>query len=601
MASRDYLKKYDVNTSYNLKFLWSNLKSYKFYLFILIFLIFLTELITFGENFFFKFLIDKAELFATGEVSAEQFIIFITSISLIYFVVVVLGGSFLRFLRPHFLNKLESSVMSNLEKSAFAHILKQSFSYHIGKKTGGMISQFTRGVNKTERLMDIFYFNVINTVFRILFSISVFLYFDLTSGIILFITLVLFVISGITITNAQKKAQNEANYKEDLLKQNISDVFTNFSTVKFFGKEDQTISYFSKLSHKLKDARVKMWNYFRVYSSVQTFIINTGFLAILYFSFMNYIKGDLSLGSVTLIYAALWKLNPAIFGLMHGYMNFVKANVDVSALYETFKSQSEVTDHPNAKKLKVTNGGIVYDNVCFGYGNKKKNESVLKNFNLHIKGNTKVALVGPSGSGKTTIINLLYRMFDLHSGNISIDGQDISEVTQKSLRNSMSIVPQEPILFDNTIYFNIAYANSNASSEDVWRAIKFAQLDKMIRKLPKGVKTIVGERGIKLSGGEKQRVSIARALLADKKILILDEATSALDSETEKEIQRDLARLMVDRTTIIIAHRLSTIMSADIIVVLDEGDIKEIGTHNQLKRKGGLYRRLWELQQSGRL
>jgi len=193
---------------------------------------------------------------------------------------------------------------------------------------------------------------------------------------------------------------------------------------------------------------------------------------------------------------------------------------------------------------------------------------------------------------------LLYRLFDLNKGKILIDGQDISLVDQESLRNSMSIVPQEPILFDNTIFFNVAYANPKASKEKVWEAIKFAQLDKLIEKLPKKEKTIVGERGIKLSGGEKQRVSIARAILADKKILVLDEATSALDSETEKEIQKDLEKLMVGRTTIMIAHRLSTIMKADVIVALREGKIVEVGSHQDLtKKKGGLYRRLWNLQQ----
>jgi len=220
---------------------------------------------------------------------------------------------------------------------------------------------------------------------------------------------------------------------------------------------------------------------------------------------------------------------------------------------------------------------------------------------LEIKKNTKVALVGPSGGGKSTVVRLLYRLFDLDSGYISIDGQDISAVTQKSLRSSMSVVPQEPILFDNSIYFNIAYANPQASKNEVWQAIRFAKLDKLINSLPKKEKTIVGERGVKLSGGEKQRVSIARAILANKKILVLDEATSALDSETEREIQGYLQKLMEGRTTIIIAHRLSTVMKADKIVVIDEGKIVEQGSHRELTRKrSGLYKKLWELQQGCR-
>ncbi|HIH11487.1 TPA: ATP-binding cassette domain-containing protein, partial [Candidatus Woesearchaeota archaeon] len=218
------------------------------------------------------------------------------------------------------------------------------------------------------------------------------------------------------------------------------------------------------------------------------------------------------------------------------------------------------------------------------------------------KKNMKVALVGPSGSGKSTIVKLLYRLFDLNEGEIRIDGQDISSVTQQSLRENMSIVPQEPILFDNTLFFNIAYGKPNASKAEVWRAIKFAHLDQFMERLPQKEKTFVGERGVKLSGGEKQRVSIARAILANKKILVLDEATSALDSGTEREIQKDLEKLMRGRTSIIIAHRLSTIMKADMIVVLSRGKVVEMGTHEELRdRQGGLYKKLWRLQQGGEL
>jgi len=236
---------------------------------------------------------------------------------------------------------------------------------------------------------------------------------------------------------------------------------------------------------------------------------------------------------------------------------------------------------------------------------EKQKQKKLKNEEKRsetAKKDQKVALVGPSGGGKTTVIKLLYRLFDIDEGKIIIDDQDISLVTQKSLRQSLSVVTQEPLLFDNTLYFNIAYANPTATKKQVWKAIRFAQLDKFIARLPYKENTVVGERGVKLSGGEKQRVSIARALLANKKILVLDEATSALDSETEKDIQKALVKLMNNRTSIIIAHRLSTIMKADIIVVMDKGKIVEVGSHKELANKrGGLYKRLWDLQQGGGL
>ncbi len=314
--------------------------------------------------------------------------------------------------------------------------------------------------------------------------------------------------------------------------------------------------------------------------------------------------GRLSIGSIILIYAAIWKLIPQLSTLIHGYRDFVKNNVDVAALFAYFKEKSEVINLPEAQKLIVKEGEIDFKKVYFSYTQKadKKERYALNNFNLKIEKNTKVALVGPSGGGKSTVIKLLYRLFDLDKGIITIDNQDISKVTQESLRGSLSIVPQEPILFDNTLWFNISYANPSASKEEIWKAIKFARLDKLIDRLPHKEKTIVGERGIKLSGGEKQRVSIARAILANKKILILDEATSALDSETEKEIQGYLEDLMKNRTTIVIAHRLSTIMKADIIVVIKEGKIIEIGNHQELTNKnGGLYKRLWELQRGKEL
>ena len=262
-------------------------------------------------------------------------------------------------------------------------------------------------------------------------------------------------------------------------------------------------------------------------------------------------------------------------------------------MYEKF--ENEIKDKPDAEDLKIEKGEIEFKDVTFGY--HKRN--VIDKVNLHINPGEKVALVGHSGSGKTTLVKLLYRFYDVNSGKISIDGKDIRDVNQESLRSELSIVPQEAILFDDTIYNNIAFSNLRAKRAEVLAAMKFAQLDKLIDNLPKKERTIVGERGVKLSGGEKQRVSIARAILADKKILVLDEATSALDSKTEYEIQKDLKKLMEGRTSIIIAHRLSTIMGADKIVVTDNGKIVQMGKHNDLIKKRGVYRELWDLQKGG--
>ena len=268
---------------------------------------------------------------------------------------------------------------------------------------------------------------------------------------------------------------------------------------------------------------------------------------------------------------------------------------DFDALFEYGKVEQDVKDKAGAKTAKITEGEIEFENVGFKYGKR----TIFKNLDLKIPKGKKIAFVGHSGCGKTTFIKLLYRLYDVNAGKITVDGKDIKDFKQESLREEMSIVPQEAILFDDTIYNNIAFSKSNATKEEVMAAIKFAQLDKIIKNFPQKEKTIVGERGVKLSGGEKQRVSIARAILSDKKILVLDEATSALDSETEHEIQKDLAKLMRNRTSIIIAHRLSTIMHADTIVVMKNGKIIQMGSHRDLITEGGEYQRLWDLQKGG--
>jgi ABC-type multidrug transport system fused ATPase/permease subunit len=269
--------------------------------------------------------------------------------------------------------------------------------------------------------------------------------------------------------------------------------------------------------------------------------------------------------------------------------------VDFDALFEYGKIEQEVKDKPNAKVANITEGNIKFKDVNFNYGKRK----IFKKLNIEIGKGKKIALVGHSGCGKSTLVKLLYRFYDVDGGSILVDDKDIRDFNQESLRGEMSIVPQEAILFDDTLYNNVAFSKPEASRREIMKAIKFAQLDKIIKEFPKKERTIVGERGVKLSGGEKQRVSIARAILSNKKILVLDEATSALDSETEAEIQKDLARLMQNRTSIIIAHRLSTIMHADVIVVMKKGKIIQMGDHRKLITEGGEYQRLWNLQKGG--
>jgi len=349
------------------------------------------------------------------------------------------------------------------------------------------------------------------------------------------------------------------------------------------------------VTYKTLTTRLKHWSYFRWLDAGQTLIFGLGTFFLIYFPAQQFLAGTLSLGTLVFIYSVYGGLGASLFGFVWGIRRFYEAMADFQALFQYAKMENEIKDKPSAKDISVSNGEIEFKDVNFSYHHKK----ILSDFNLKVGKNQKVAIVGTSGSGKSTIIKLLYRLYDIQGGQILIDGKDINDVKQESIRAELSIVPQECVLFNDTIYNNIAFSKPNASDAEILKAIKFAQLDKFIKGLPNREQTIVGERGVKLSGGEKQRVSIARAILANKKVLVLDEATSSLDSQTEHEIQKDLKGLLKGKTSLIIAHRLSTIMGADKIVVIDKGKVVQEGKHSKLIEQPGTYRKLWNLQKGG--
>jgi ATP-binding cassette subfamily B protein len=330
-------------------------------------------------------------------------------------------------------------------------------------------------------------------------------------------------------------------------------------------------------------------------SAGHSLIIGLGIFFLLFFSIQSVLSNNMTIGTVIFIYTSFGTMTANLFRFDHGLRGFYRSMADFESLFRYYRTKKTIVDKKDSKKLKILDGSIEFKDVYFKY----KHTFVLRGFTLKIPAKKRVAIVGPSGSGKTTLVKLLFRLYDLDKGFIKIDGQDISDVSQESLRSSLSIVPQEAVLFDDSLYNNILFSNMAAKKKDVVSAIKFAQLDKVIKNFPLKENTIVGERGIKLSGGEKQRVSIARAILANKKILVLDEATSALDSKTEHDIQKDLEKLMENRTSIVIAHRLSTILNSDLIVVMDKGKIVQLGTHDELINQKGLYQKLWGLQKGG--
>jgi ATP-binding cassette subfamily B protein len=381
----------------------------------------------------------------------------------------------------------------------------------------------------------------------------------------------------------------------DIEKGMISDVFTNIDSIKYFGKEKKISRNFSKTMKNTKLANLKFWKYYKWLSAGQIGILSIGTFFIIYLPLTQFLSKEITLGTLVFIYTIYGNIVGPVFNLAQGIRKFYRSIGDLHDLFGYGKIENEIKDKPNAEELKIKEGTVEFKNVDFKYGRRK----FFSNFNLKIKKNEKLALVGHSGCGKTTLVKLLNRFYDVDSGEILIDGKNITNFKQESLRRETGIVPQECILFDDTIYNNIRFANEKAPREEIMKAMKFAQLDRIIKNFPKKENTIVGERGVKLSGGEKQRVSIARAILANKKILVLDEATSSLDSETEHEIQKDLKKLLKGRTSIIIAHRLSTIMNADKIIVMKNGKILQQGKHEDLIKQRGEYNKLWSLQKGG--
>jgi ATP-binding cassette, subfamily B, heavy metal transporter len=513
----------------------------------------------------------------------------------VVFIFVILSRSIGNWFHFHLTNILETNLVLDLKKKYFNHILGLSYSFHTTHKTGSLISKLNRGRGAIESLTDTIIFNFTPLIFQLLVAGVSLIYLDYISTIVLGITIFAFIFFSLFMQKLQADANLKENQAEDFEKANISDIFTNVDSIKYFGKETTVKNKFAKIAEETKAASLKHWNYFRWLYSGQILILGIGTFFLIYFPIRSFIAGTLTLGSLVFIYTVYSALLGSLYSFVGGIRNFYRVMADVDALFLYGKIENEIKNKPNAKEIQIKNGEIVFKNISFSYGKRK----IFENFSLKIPKEKNIAIVGHSGSGKTSLVKLLYRFYDLNSGEILIDDQNIKEVKQESLRGEMSIVPQECVLFDDTIYNNILFSKPGSTKDEVWNAIRFAQLDKTIENFPKKEKTIVGERGVKLSGGEKQRVSIARALLADKKILVLDEATSSLDSQTEHEIQEDLRKLMKGRTSIIIAHRLSTIMNADTIVVMDKGKIVQMGTHSQLIRQEGEYKKLWNLQKGG--
>ncbi len=587
-------EKYKIDFKYNLNVFWSFLKRYNLIWITLLFLVLLIGGKQVLDKFLFKVIIDKGTEFAAGNLAREIFVNILIILGIVFLGLIILN-TIVKWFETNLLFKLESRLIRDLKYKFFNHIISLDQKFHVTHKTGSLISRLMKGSGAIERITDVFIYSFAPFILQTIIVIASIIYFNWVSALTIFVTAVLFILFSFFMQRVQENSKIDLNKTQDLEKGITADFFTNINSIKYFGKESSIKLKYKKLVNNTATKLVKNWNYFRWMSSIQRFIIGVGTFFVILFPLINFLDEKMTLGTLTFIYTIYVGLLGPMFSFVHGIRGYYSAMADFQELFEYGKVKKEILDKPNAKKLEIKEGEIEFRGVSFNYGKRK----IFENFNLKIPANKKIALVGHSGCGKTTLIRLLYRFYEVDDGQILIDKKNIKDVKQESLRGEMSMVPQECILFDDTIYNNIIFSNPKASREEVMKAIKFAQLGKIINNLPNKEKTIVGERGVKLSGGEKQRVSIARAILANKKILVLDEATSSLDSQTEYEIQKDLNELMKGRTSIIIAHRLSTIMHADKIVVLKKGKIVQMGTHRELINQQGEYKKLWNLQKGG--
>lgn len=578
----------------NLKKFFRVLAPYKVKFGILLVILLVIESTILLERYLFKIIVDNGTLFAAGTLARPAFV------EILLFIAILYPASFLvraagRWGSELLVQVMEVGMIADVKRKFFNHIVGLSLRFHTSHKTGSLISRLGRGTKAVESMMDTISFNFTSLIFQLLVATISLFYIDKLIAAVIFIVVILFVVYSIIIQQFQLDSRYVANEAEDIEKANIGDILTNIESVKYFAKEHVIGRKYHDLSERTKRAFLRNWSYYRALTFGQTIILATGTAAVIYIPIRSFLAGNITIGTLVFVYTVYVGFSSPLYSFVYGLRSFYQSVADFESLYQYEEIRNDIVDKPGAKELAIKKGSIAFRHVGFTYTNRK----ILDNFSLEIRPNEKVALVGPSGSGKSTVVKLLYHMYDIQEGEILVDGKNITDFTQDSLRSELSVVPQECVLFDDTIYNNILFSRPDATREEVLAAMHFAQLDKIITNFPQKEETIVGERGVKLSGGEKQRVSIARAILADKKVLVLDEATSSLDSETEHEIQQDLAKLMRGRTSIIIAHRLSTIMSADKIVVIENGKVTQLGTHKELIRQKGRYKKLWNLQKGG--
>jgi len=506
-------------------------------------------------------------------------------------------------LREALFARVTQNAVRKVALQVFEHLHSLALSFHLARQTGGVSRDIERGTRGIQSLISYSLYSILPTLIEFCLVLGYFAYsYDIWFAAITLVALVLYIIFTIVVTEWRTHYRRTMNDMDSKANQKAIDSLLNFETVKYFGNEAFEARRYDENLLRYQSAAVKSQKTLAFLNLGQQIIIAIGLMLILWRATLGVVNGTMTLGDLVLVNTLMIQLYIPLNFLGVIYREIKQSLTDMDRMFSLLNTDKEIADSPNAHPLHIENQGhgpdVRFEHVSFHYDVKRE---ILQDVSFNIPAGTITAVVGQSGAGKSTLARLLFRFYDVQSGKIVIDGQNIQEVTQASLRKAIGIVPQDTVLFNDTIGYNIAYGDPSASIEEVQEAARAAQIDGFIKRLPDGYDTQVGERGLKLSGGEKQRVAIARTLLKKPAMLIFDEATSALDSKTERAFQEELLSLAKNRTTLIIAHRLSTITHADQILVMDHGQIVERGTHLELLASKGRYAEMWQMQERAAL
>ena len=560
-------------------------------------LLILAKLATVAVPFTFKWAIDALTGADTAPVQASNWKLWLIASPLImtlsYGGLRVLMGVLTQW-RDGIFARVAMHAVRRLAYLTFVHMHELSLRFHLERKTGGLTRVLERGRTGIEVIVRMVILQLVPTIVEVSLLMAVLLWkFDWRYVLATMITVVIYMYYTYLATEWRIEIRRKMNDSDTDANTKAIDSLLNYETVKYFGAEAREAARYDRSMERYEQASVKTYTSLAVLNTGQAIIFTAGLTAVMLMCAVGVRSGHNTVGDFVMVNAMMIQLYQPLNFMGMVYREIKQAVIDIEKMFNVLSRNPEIRDDPGAVPLIVTSGNVRFENVHFAY---EAARPILKGLSFEVPAGKTVAIVGPSGAGKSTISRLLFRLYDVSSGRILIDGQDIRYVTQASLRASIGMVPQDTVLFNDTIRYNIRYGRWDATDAEVERAAQLAQIDGFIRMSPKGYETHVGERGLKLSGGEKQRVAIARTVLKAPPILVLDEATSALDSHTEREIQDALERVSRNRTSLVIAHRLSTIVTADEIIVLDQGRIAERGTHGQLLASGGLYASMWNRQ-----